>query len=184
MESPLRYDDLWPLQAEMKAMAHALLRRESQAGSLHTTALLVTALHRLRPSAHDWGTVTWPTRAYFFGALRQAMRRALIDHGRARHTQARQAEVLVPPETFPTVELRRTMERDPGLIAALGEALDWLEQREPQWAALLEYRMYMGLTLKQTAAMMGVSVKTIQHWWDKALAELAVEMAQRLQEGQ
>jgi DNA-directed RNA polymerase specialized sigma24 family protein len=75
------------------------------------------------------------------------------------------------------------MERDPGLIAALGEALDRLEQHEPQWAALLEYRMYMGLTLKQTATMMAVSVKTIQHWWDKALAALAKDMAQRKQEG-
>jgi RNA polymerase sigma factor (TIGR02999 family) len=183
MEPLLSYDDVWQFQAEMKAMAHALLRLEPQAVSLQTTALLVTALRRLRRADHDWGTVTWPTRAYFFGALRQAMRRALIDHGRARHTQARRAEVLVPPEAFPEVELQRTMDRDPGLIAALGEALDRLEQREPQWAALLEYRMYMGLTLKQTAAMMAVSVKTIQHWWDKALAALAEDMAQVTQEG-
>ena len=184
MEAPLRYDDLWPFQAEMKAMAHALLRLESQAVSLQTTALLVTALRRLRRADHDWSTVTWPNRAYFFGALRQAMRRALIDHGRARHTQARKAEVLVPPDAFPEVDVQRTMGRDPGLIAALGEALDRLEQCAPQWAALLEYRMYMGLTLKQTATMMGVSVKTIQHWWEKALAALAVDMAQLLQEGQ
>jgi RNA polymerase sigma factor (TIGR02999 family) len=184
MEPPLGYDDLWPFQAEMKAMAQALLRRESQAVSLHTTALLVTALKRLRPADHDWGTVTWPNRAYFFGALRQAMRRALIDHGRARHTQARQAEVLVPPDAFPEVDVRWTMDRAPGLIAALGEALDRLEQRAPQWAALIEYRIYMGLTLKQTATMMGVSVKTIQHWWEKALAELAEEMAQALQAGE
>ena len=44
MEPPLSYDDLWPFQEEMKAMAHALLRLESQAVSLQTTALLVTAL--------------------------------------------------------------------------------------------------------------------------------------------
>lgn len=183
MEPPLRYDDLWQFQAEMQAMAHALLRLESQAVSIQTTALLVTALQRLHRSDHDWSTVTWPTRAYFFGALRQAMRRALIDHGRARHTQARQAEVLVPPDAFPEVDVQRTMGRDPGLIAALGVALDRLEQREPQWAALIEYRMYMGLTLKQTATMMAVSVKTIQHWWDKALVALAEDMAQHTQEG-
>jgi RNA polymerase sigma factor (TIGR02999 family) len=183
MEPSLSYDDLWQFQVEMKAMAHALLRLEPHAVSLHTTALLVTALKRLRRADSDWNMVTWPNRAYFFGALRQAMRRALIDHGRARRTQARTAEVLVPPDAFPEVELQRTMGRDPGLIAALGEALDRLEQREPQWAALIEYRMYMGLTLKQTAAMMAVSVKTIQHWWDKALAALAEDMAQVTQEG-
>jgi DNA-directed RNA polymerase specialized sigma24 family protein len=183
MEPSLSYDDLWQFQAEMKAMAHALLRLEPQAVSLHTTALLVTALKRLRRVDHDWRTVTWPNRAYFFGALRHAMRRALIDHGRARHTRARAAEVFVPPEAFPEVDVQRTMGRDPGLIAVLGEALDRLEQREPKWVALIEYRMYMGLTLKQTATMMDVSVKTIQHWWDAALADLAVEMAQIIQEG-
>jgi RNA polymerase sigma factor (TIGR02999 family) len=183
MEPPLSYDDLWQFQAEMKAMAHALLRLETQAVSLQTTALLVTALKRLRRADHDWSMVTWPNRAYFFGALRQAMRRALIDHGRARHTQAREAEVLVPPEELPAVDLQRTMGREPGLIAALGEALERLEQREPKWAALIEYRMYMGLTLQQTATMMDVSVKTIQHWWDAALAGLALEMAQIINEG-
>jgi DNA-directed RNA polymerase specialized sigma24 family protein len=183
MESPLSYDDLWKFQAEMKALAHALLRIEHNAVSLQTTALLVTALQRLRRANDDWRTVTWPNRAYFFGALRQAMRRALIDHGRARHTRARAAEVLVPPDAFPEVDLQRTMGRDPGLIAALGEALERLEQREPKWAALIEYRMYMELTLKQTATMIGVSVKTIQHWWDKALASLAMEMAQIINAG-
>lgn len=183
MEPPLSYDDLWKFQEEMKAMAHALLRIEHNAVSLQTTALLVTALKRLRRADDDWRTVTWPNRAYFFGALRKAMRRALIDHGRARHARAREAEVLVPPEAFPEVDLQRTMGREPGLIAVLGEALERLEQREPKWAALIEYRMYMALTLKQTATMMDVSVKTIQHWWDEALASLAMEMAQVINEG-
>jgi len=183
MEPPLSYDDLWKFQEEMKAMAHALLRLEHNAVSLQTTALLVTALKRLRRADDDWGMVTWPNRAYFFGALRKAMRRALIDHGRARHTRARKAEVLVPPEAFPEVDLQRTMGRDPGLVATLGEALERLEQREPKWAALIEYRMYMALTLKQTATMMDVSVKTIQHWWDEALASLAMEMEQIINEG-
>src|SRR5437870_5726742 len=94
MEDHLSWDEVSPLMAEVKAMARALLRHEHQA-SLQTTALVLTALRRQRLADQDWDCVTWHNRQYFFGAMYQAMTRALRDHARVR---ARRREIPVRPE--------------------------------------------------------------------------------------
>jgi RNA polymerase sigma factor (TIGR02999 family) len=182
MEPPISYDDLWLFQDDMKKAAHTLLSREYNAASLQTTALLVTALRRLRRSDQDWSMVTWQNRAHFFGALREAMRRALIDHGRARRAEKRQVEMVVPPDILAYFDVRQTMARAPGFAAILGEALERLKHNEPRWTELIEYRIYMGLTLKQTAKMMGVSVRTLQNWWEKALGRLTEDIERMISE--
>jgi RNA polymerase sigma factor (sigma-70 family) len=110
----------------------------------------------------------------------QAMRRALLDHGRKRAARKRRAEILVQPEDLHLLNLPQTLEETPEQVVALCEALEWLAQHEPQWVAALEHRFYGGLTLEETAHVMGVSSKTIQRWWQRAQLVLAREILRRL----
>jgi RNA polymerase sigma factor (TIGR02999 family) len=181
MDESLSWDDLYPFMEEVKAMARALLRQEHHAASVQTTALVLTALRRQRRADQDWSTVTWANRRYFLGAMYQAMQRALLDQGRKRAATKRRAEVLVRPEDLQLLNLPQALEETPEQVVALCEALDWLTQHEPQWAAALEHRFYGGLTLEDTARVMGVSSKTIQRWWQRAQLVLAQEILRRLQ---
>ena len=169
MEAPLSWDELSPLMDEVKAMARGLLRHERQA-SLQTTALVLTALRRQRLAEQDWSTVTWANRQYFFGAMYQAMTRALLDHARMR---ARRRELLVRPEELQFDDLHQTVNREPAQVVALVEALAELKQQQPQWVEALEHRYYGGLTLEETARMMAVDERTIRRWWDRARPVLA-----------
>ena len=169
MDDHLSWDELYPLLEEGKALARGLLRREHHA-SLHTTALVLSALRRQRPADQDWQTVTWANRQYFFGALYRAMTRALLDHARAR---ARRREIPVRPEDLEIDDVRHALEREPAQVVALLDALAELKHQQPQWAEALEHRFYGGLTLEETARMMAVDERTIRRWWDRARPVLA-----------
>ena len=176
MDTALSWDEIWPFLEEGKALARGLLRRERLA-SLHTTALVLSALRRQRPADQDWQTVTWANRQYFFGALYRAMERALLDHARAR---ARRREIPVRPEDLEVDDLRHAMEREPAQVVALLDALAELKQQQPQWAEALEHWFYGGLTLEETARMMAVDERTIRRWWDRARPMLAHRILQLL----
>jgi RNA polymerase sigma factor (sigma-70 family) len=203
MEDPIRWEDLYPFMDEVKAMARALLRREHHAEALQTTALVLTAMRRQRLAEQDWSSVTWPNRRYFFGALYRAMERALVDHARARirrreipfrpedpedlyrsvlqpvHALHREPGPHVRPEDLYLPDLQQAMEREPAQVVALTEALAEMRQVQPQWVEAIEHRFYGGLTLEETARMMGVDERTIRRWWDRArlgLAQRIVEL--------
>ena len=182
MEEPISWDDLYPFMDEVKAMARGLLSKEHNAGSLQTTALVLTALRRQRLADQDWEQVTWENRSYFLGAMYRAMRRALVDHARQRAAQKRAGEQLMEPEAFNFLDLKQTMEREPAQIVALTEALDWLATEQPEWARLIEHRFYGGLTLQETASVMEVSQKTVQRWWQRAQLVLRQKTASILNE--
>jgi RNA polymerase sigma factor (TIGR02999 family) len=180
MEDPIKWEDLYPFMDEVKAMARALLRREHHAEALQTTALVLTALRRQRLAEQDWSSVTWPNRRYFFGALYRAMERALIDHARAR---IRRRDISTRPEDLYLLDLKQAMEREPEQVVALTEALAELRQLQPQWVEVIEHRFYGGLTLEETALMMGVARRTIQRWWDGARLVLAQRIVELMNAG-
>jgi DNA-directed RNA polymerase specialized sigma24 family protein len=179
MEDRLSWDEVPLLLDEVKAMARGLLRHEHQ-GSLQTTALVLTALRRQRRADQDWQQVTWPTRQYFFGAMYQAMARALRDHARIR---ARRREVPVRPEDLLFDDLRQTLDREPMQVVALLDVLAELRQTHPQWVEALEHRFYGGLTLEETARMMAVDERTIRRWWDRARLVLAQRILVQMNAG-
>lgn len=170
-DDPIGWDDLSGLFEECRAMAHALLLRE-QGASIQSTALVLTALRRQRRTDQDWQEVRWANRKYFFGAIYKAMRRALIDQARHRKSQKRQRETTLDPERFARVlehySIDTHLNEEPEIVAALMQTLEDLKHEEPDWAAMIEHRFFSGLTLNETAAMMDVSVKTIQRWWLRA----------------
>jgi RNA polymerase sigma-70 factor, ECF subfamily len=174
MADGLSWDELYPFMDEVKALARGLLHREHQA-SLQTTALVLSALRRQRLADQEWSHVTWANRQYFFGALYQAMTRALIDHARAR---ARAREIPVRPEDLQVDDLQQTLAREPAQMVALFEALAELRQAQPQWVEAIEHRYYGGLTLEETARMMAVDERTIRRWWDRARPVLAQRILQ------
>jgi len=174
MEDRLSWDELFPFMAEVKALARGLLRHERQA-SLQTTALVLSALRRLRHADQDWQEVRWANRQYFFGALYRAMTRALLDHARAR---ARRRETPARPEDLEIDDLPRALEREPAQVVALLDALAELTQQQPQWAKAIEHRFYGGLTLEETARMMDVDERTVRRWWDRARPVLAHRILQ------
>lgn len=174
MDAPFSWDELFPFMEEVKALARGLLRHEHRA-SLQTTALVLSALRRQRHVDQDWQTVTWANRQYFFGALYQAMERALRDHARMR---ARRRELPVRPEDLLLTELPQTLEQDPAQVVALLDALAELKQAQPQWADAIAHRFYGGLTLEETARMMDVDERTIRRWWDRARPVLAHRILQ------
>jgi RNA polymerase sigma factor (sigma-70 family) len=176
MEEGLSWDEIHPLLEEGKTLARGLLRREHHA-SLQTTALVLSALRRQRPTDQDWQTVTWANRQYFFGALYRAMTRALLDHARAR---ARRREIPVRPEDLELDDLQHALEREPAQVVALLDALVELKHQQPQWAEAIEHRFYGGLTLEETARMMAVDERTIRRWWDRARPVLAHRILQLL----
>jgi DNA-directed RNA polymerase specialized sigma24 family protein len=178
MEDRLSWDELFPLMAEVKALARGLLRKEHQA-SLQTTALVLTALRRQRLADQDWQSVTWPNRQYFFGAMYRAMTRALLDHARVR---ARRRELPVRPEYLQFDNLPQTLAREPALVVALLDVLAELRQTQPQWVEALEHRYYGGLSLEETARMMDVDERTVRRWWDRARLVLAQRILQRMHE--
>ena len=182
MADTVSWDDLYQFIDEVKAMARGLLSKEQHAASLQTTALVLTALRRQRQVDQDWSTVTWQNRHHFYGAMYQAMQRALIDHARKRAAHKRAGERLIRPEDFHFLDLKQTLETEPAQVVALVDALVWLAQEQPQWAVLIEHRFYGGLTLFETARVMGVSPSTAQRWWQRARLLLHHKVASLLNE--
>jgi DNA-directed RNA polymerase specialized sigma24 family protein len=197
-DSEIRYEDLDQFLEELKAMARALLAREYNAQSIQTTRLVNKALRKQKPKGKPWGEVSWKNRNYFFGAMRKAMNRILIDHGRARRGERRQAmDHYVPldgvadagPEAHEkalqsvpmnTAGLMALMDQRPEEIQAVMESMQTLQERHPDWAAVVFYRNNLELTVKEVARIMDISEATVKRHWRQAMALLADDIKRRL----
>jgi RNA polymerase sigma factor (TIGR02999 family) len=165
-------DSLIPLvYQELRAIAGRYLSRESSGHTLQSTALVHEAYFRLIGQRR----VRWQNRAHFFGIAAQMMRRILIDH--ARH-QARDKR----GGPTPTLSLDEALatpgtETDVDLLA-LDEALTSLARIDPRGAKIIELRFFSGLTLEETAEVVGISPGTVKRDWNAARAWLYREMRQ------
>jgi RNA polymerase sigma factor (sigma-70 family) len=179
MEPTISWNDLHSLMSEVRAIARRLLRFEAHAQSLQTTGLVLTGLRRQKVADQDWGEVTWQNRERFLAAMYGAMDRALKDHGRRRSAQKRKTrqwialEDLAPQELlrmadFQPHDLELALDERPEVIQALADALSLLERKHPDWARVAQHRYYAGLTIEQTAQIMGVAERTVRRHWEKA----------------
>ena len=165
------FDELMPLvYRELHAMAAGLLRGERRVDVLETGALVHEAYLRLV----DQTRTNWNGRAHFFGAAAQVMRRILVDQARRRLATKRGAGV-----THESLDIAVTIAFEPDLnVLALNEALDRLAQTDPELARLVEMRYFAGLTLDQTAEVLGTSVPTVKRDWSVARAWLARQLSE------
>lgn len=182
MEEIITWEDLTPFMAEVRAMAHDLLQREWHAESLQTTGLVLTALRRQKGMHQDWSEVTWQNRRYFFGAMYQAMGRALKDHGRKRMAKKRVDMPIIQLEDLQLENLYQAVEETPERVVALVEALEDLQELHPEWSEMIEHRFYGGLTTGETARIMEMSESTVKRTWRRARALLYDEVLRRLKE--
>lgn len=151
---PVVYDDL-------RRLARAYFKNERQEHTLQATALVHEAYLRLV----NWESVTWQNRAHFFAVAAEVMRKVLIDHARARKASKRDGgERVILEETI-------SLSNEKGIeLLMLEDALRSLESIDPRQAKLVELRFFGGLSIAETAYVMGISETTVKREWTFAKA--------------
>jgi RNA polymerase sigma factor (TIGR02999 family) len=156
---------------ELKRLAARYLRRERSDHTLQSTALVHEAWLRLI----DQRQVHWQNRAQFFGVAAEMIRRILIDHARGRQAAKRGdgAIKLSLDEALFTPD-RRDLD-----LVALDDALQDLARLDPQQSRLVELRYFAGLSIEESAEVLGVSPATVKREWAAAKAWLYRELSER-----
>jgi RNA polymerase sigma factor (TIGR02999 family) len=162
-------EQLVPLvEAELRRLARAYMRRERGEHTLQVTALVNEAFIRLT----DARRVQWQDRAHFLGISARLMRRVLVDHARSRGYLKRggavqkvslDEAVAISPE--PAVD-----------VIALDRALEALSAVDVRKGRVIELRFFGGLTVEQTAEVLHVSTDTVKRDWRMAKLWLLREL--------
>lgn len=163
-------DRLMPVvYQELHRLAKVYLSRERADHTLQPTALIHEAYLKL----FNRQKVDWKNRAHFFGVAAHVMRSVLCDYARARQADKRGegAPRLSLNEAIETPQLEASVD-----ILALEEALNRLAALDTQKSRLVELRFFAGLSIEQTADVLGVSVPTVVRQWRVAKAFLKKEM--------
>ena len=160
---------LWSIaHDELKCLAHRQMKRERHDHTLQTNALVNEAYMRLV----DWKNARWKNRAHFFGMCARIMRQILVDYARGRGYQRRGGDVVVEPLD----ELAIVSPSKSEQLLALDEALTRLAVVQPRKGSVVELRFFGGLSVEETAEVLGVSRLTVIRDWNFARAWLLTEM--------
>ncbi len=144
------------------------LHGERAEHTLQPTALVHEAYLRMLGET----TITWENRTHFFGFAAHVMRHVLVDHARARRRVKRgsgQVRVALD-EAIDLAEARDIA------IEALDDALVALTEFDPQKSRVVELRYFGGLSIEETAEVLGVSPATVKREWTIAKAWLHREL--------
>jgi RNA polymerase sigma-70 factor (ECF subfamily) len=154
-------DRLMPLvYQELRRLAHRQMRRERQGETLQTTALVNEAYLRLV----DYERVHALDRSHFLAIAAQAMRRILIERARSRRSDKRGSN----PQRVSLEDAADVSNERAADLVALDEALHALAEIDPRKAQLVELRYFGGLTIEETADVLGVSTPTVERDWRTA----------------
>ena len=149
---------------ELRRLARSYMRREQAERLLQPTALVHEAFLRLMPQQERG----WENRIHFLSAAAQAMRRILVEHARQRLTEKRDVEIAdAPVEDLPQLSAAQCAE-----LVALEDAVVELERLSPRQSRVVELRYFGGLTVEETAAVLGVTSRTVDRDWSVARAFL------------
>lgn len=159
---PLVYD-------ECRRMAARDLRRERGEHTLNPTALV----HEMYLRLVDQRRANWQNRMQFFGVVAQIMRRVLVDHARTRQAKKRGGG-----QTFVTLEGIGVAPDESRMVdvLAIDEALGRLAQLDRDQERIVELRFFAGLTVEETAQVLGCSPRTVKREWQHAKAWLFREL--------
>jgi RNA polymerase sigma-70 factor, ECF subfamily len=163
---PSALEKLLPLvYSELKRQAANYLRRERQNHTLQPTALVNEAYLKLI----DQRNAKWQNRAHFFGVAAQLMRRILVDHAR-QHKAAKRGGS--EQERLSITSAGKFMKQPTVDLLALNEALEGLKAFDPQQERIVELRFFGGLSIEETAEVLGVGHATVERDWKMARAYL------------
>ena len=157
---PLVYD-------ELHRLASSYFRRERGDHTLQPTALVNEAYMRM---THEQAALE--SRGHFLAMAATQMRRILVDYAR-RHRAARRGaggEKVMIDDAMAVIGPR------PLDMIALDSALDKLASLDATQAQLVELRFFGGLSVEQTAEIMGISTATVKRSWSSARAFLRREI--------
>ncbi|HKE59896.1 MAG TPA: sigma-70 family RNA polymerase sigma factor [Pyrinomonadaceae bacterium] len=165
---PTALNKLLPLvEVELHQLAHRYMNRERSDHTLQTTALVNEAYLKLIDQKVDW-----QNRAHFFGIAAQIMRRILIDHARRHLGPQHGGGKTISLEDVAVVSDERAAE-----LVALDDALLTLAKVDERKSKMVELRYFGGLSVEETATVLGVSTETVRREWVRAKAFLHRELS-------
>jgi len=136
---------------------------------LQTTAVV----HEVYLKLAKQKNIEWENRSHFFAIAAKLMRQILIDYARTKHRAKRGGAIdNVPMENALTVGVGE-MDFD---LLSLDEALSRLAVKEEHLAMVVELRFFSGLSVEETAEVLGVSDSTVKRDWQMAKAWLRREL--------
>jgi RNA polymerase sigma-70 factor (ECF subfamily) len=155
---------------ELRRQAARYLKRERPGHTLQTTALIHEAYIRLI----DQKNVHWQNRAHFYAISAKLMRRILVDHARSRQAAKRGgSDIKLPLEEAIIASEGREVD-----LVALDEALERLAAIDPQQSRVVELKFFSGMSVEETAEVLGVSTRTVKRDWNVAKAWLRREISE------
>jgi len=153
---------------EMRRLAHRYIRRERPGHTLQSTALVHEAFVRLTGNALP----QWEDRAHFFGIASHLMRQILVEYARSRNAGKRGGGAVKlaidgVEECSPKLDLD---------VVALDDALNDLARIDLQQSRVVELRFFSGLSIEDTAHVLGISESTVKRDWNTARVWLYREL--------
>jgi RNA polymerase sigma factor (TIGR02999 family) len=159
---PLVYD-------ELRRLAHRYLQKERPDHTLQSTALVHEAYVRL--VKQEGGK--FQNRAHFFAICAQLMRQILIEYARSQRAAKRdRGQKVTLNDEVALVKKSRSVD-----LVALDEALEGLAKLDAQQSRIVELRFFGGLSIEETAQVLGISPATVKRDWSTAKAWLHHEMS-------
>lgn len=156
---PLVYDQL-------RRIARHHLRGERAGHTLQTSELINEAYLKLVEQS-----VSWQNRAHFFGISARLMRQVLVDYARAKQRLKRGGD----QQQISLTDVEDAPKQVADLLA-LNTALETLAEVDEQKSRIVELRFFGGLTIEETAEVMGISTPTVERGWRAARAWLQTEL--------
>ena len=162
-------DRLMPIiYEELRRQAHRYMQGQQKGHSLQTTDLINETYLRLL----DCSKVSWKNRLHFFAVTARLMRRILVDHARSRNYQKRGGgleRISLDLNQIPAIR------HDPDLVA-LDDALETLATEDDRKSRVVELRFFGGLSVEETAEVLGISDQTVMRDWRLAKVWLMREI--------
>ncbi|HZQ17757.1 MAG TPA: sigma-70 family RNA polymerase sigma factor [Terriglobales bacterium] len=149
---------------ELHGLAHYYLRGERSDHTLQTTALIHEAYLRLA----EQGPFETQNRSHFVAIAATLMRQILVDYARRYRATKRGADCTIQLKDDHSPAKQQEVD-----VLALDDSLTRLAERDPQQGKIVELRFFGGLTVEETAAVLGISAATVKRDWSMARAWLS-----------
>lgn len=171
--SPSRSQELLEVvYAQLRATAQRMMSGERRDHTLSATALVHEAYARL-VGGQD---VDWKSRAHFYAAAAEAMRRILVEHARSRNRVKRGGDGKNAGPRKTSLDYASVVDlasnESPEQILALDEVFQRLERDDPEAAAVVRLRFFAGLSVDDTASALDLSPRQVDRIWAFARAKL------------